>query len=309
MNPANLYTRAATASNRHVHYKTRGCIAPSVDTVAITLISVDGLLSRSSLALPPFRTTRNSLSNLMSQRLHKYHLLAGISTILAISSVTLVFFYLPSKTVLYALLVLPTLSLLHHIFVFLAIPSPIAGPSSQWLSHQGCQRCALSGSLSEIEKSTLNLLSLALLAVLAMASGSAAWLFIALNCISSTTPTSNTATASWSNSYTAPVSALWSLAPERGQPSPAAMWILQGGGHLAQAIVLASMLAIAAREARISTMATMAGRSGCASECGHTGSDVEQLMCIEESRPEIDTVMAPGDDEYEKGGSVIPVEE
>ena len=43
MNPANLYTRAATASNRHVPYKTRWSMAPSVDTVAVALISVDGL--------------------------------------------------------------------------------------------------------------------------------------------------------------------------------------------------------------------------------------------------------------------------
>ena len=245
----------------------------------------------------------------MSQRLHKYHLLAGISTILAISSITLVFFYLPSKTVLYALLVFPTLSILHHIFVFLAIPSPIASPSSQWLSHQECQQCALSGRLSEIEKSMLNLLSLALLAVLGMASGSAAWLFISLTCISSTTRTSNTTTASWSHSYIVPASAFWSLAPEHEQSSPAAMWILQGGGHLAQAIVLASMFAIAAREARISTIAAMAGRRGCANECAHTGSDVEQPMGIEESRPEIDTVMEPGDDENEKRGSLILIKE
>ncbi len=206
--------------------------------------------------------------------MHKYHLLAGISTILAISSITLVFFYLPSKTVLYALLVLPTLSLLHHKLVFLAIPSPFACPSSQWLSHQGRQQCALSGSLSEIEKSTFNLLSLALLTVLAIASGGAAWLFIALNSVTSTTHTSNTPPASWSYFYTAPTSALSSLVPEREQSSLAAMWILQGGVLLAQAIVLASMFAIAARESRISTMASW---RGCVYECaGHRAANVHR---------------------------------
>ena len=229
--------------------------------------------------------------------MHKYHLLAGISTILAVSSITLVFFYLPSKTVLYTLLVLPTLSLLHHIFVFLAVPSPFVCPSSQWLSHQGRQQYALSRSLSEIEKSTSNLLSLALLTVLAIASGGAVWLLIALNSVTPETHTPNTTAASWSYFYVAPASALSSLAPERERSSPAAMWVLQGGYLLAQAIVLASMFGIAAREARISTMASV---RGCAYECAHTGSDIEELMCIEESRYEVDTDVVPGDDEEDK---------
>ena len=220
--------------------------------------------------------------------MHKYHLLAGISTILAISSITLVFFYLPSKTVLYALLVLPTLSLPHHIFVFLAVPFPIAGPSSQ------------------IEKSTFNLLLLALLTVLAIATGGAAWLFIVLHSGSSTTHTPQHNHGFMELLYIAPASALSSLAPEREQSSPAAIWILQGGVLLAQAIVLASMFSIVARESRISTMASW---RGCAYECARTGSDIEHLMCIKESRSEIDTVTVPGNDEEEKRGCSIIVEE
>ena len=217
--------------------------------------------------------------------MHKYHLLTGVSTILAISSIALLFFYSPSKSVLYTLLVLPTSSFLHHIFVFLAIPPSISDISSQRVSHQGRQMCALSGALSEIEKSTLNLLSLALLTVLAMASGSAVWLFITLTFVTSTTPTSNTATASWSHLYTPPASSPSSLAPEREQSPPTAMWILQGGSLLAHAIVLTSMFAIAARESRITTMAC---RRGCAYECAHIESDIEQLMSVDESRSEVE---------------------
>jgi hypothetical protein len=195
--------------------------------------------------------------------MHTYHLLAGISTILALSSIALVFFYSPPKSVLYTLLVFPSLSLLHHIFVFLAVPSPIRRPSPQRVNDQQRQRCALSGPLTEIEKSILNLLSLALLTVLAMASGGAAWLFIAVDLVGSTTPTSSTTTASWSYFDTSLASTLSTLSPERESSSPAAMWSLQGGILFAQATVLASMFAIAAREARI---AAIFSRRGCAYE-------------------------------------------
>jgi hypothetical protein len=256
---------------------------PNATTLGSQRFQASGFSRFWSLPAPP----KIHLQNPISPRMHKYHLLAGISTILAISSIALVFFYSPSKTVLYVLLICPTSSLLHHIFIFLVVPSPLRRPSSQRVSHQGSQRCALSGPLNEIEKSILNLLSLALLTVLAMATGGAAWLFIALNLLTPTTPTPNAPTASWSYLYSSSISELSSLPPEREQTLPAAVWVLEGGALLAQATVLASMFAIAARESRI---ANIASRGDCAYQFAHIGLDAEQLMCVDESRPEVDTV-------------------
>lgn len=102
---------------------------------------------------------------------------------------------------------------------------------------------------------------------------------------------SNTTTVSWSYLSTSP-------APEheREETPPAVMWVLRGAGLLAQAAVLASMFATAAREARVTTMAS---RREYPYDRMHIGSDVERLLCVDESGSEPDTVMVLGDGEEE----------
>jgi len=89
-----------------------------------------------------------------------------------------------------------------------------------------------------------------------------------------------------------------SFAPPRRNSSLAAtIWVLQGGSFLAQAIVLASMFAIAAREAKIETVAS---QRGCPYEAGHFSSDVEQLMCVDENVLGAEAAVVPSDNEEEK---------
>ena len=245
------------------------------------------------------------MATFLSLKIHIYHFLSGISTLLAVSSIGHAFVYSPSKTVLYAFLVFPTLALLHHIFVWLAVSSSIGVASSHRASDEEARRryCAARAGrpLGEVERSTLNLLSLALLVAFALGSGFAAWVFAATNLGHETTPapTHSTYPASWGYFNTSLASTPPSVVPERRGYALPAMWILNGAIILAQAVVLAFMFAIAASEARSATMASRGCRA-CVEARHNLDSDIQRLMSEVEGGLEVDLTTVSDDDGGEK---------